>query len=108
MSSDRGLQVQRTTLAWTRTAVASAGLLGLLIRHALVDGGGVEILAAVVAAVATVTILVLGRRRGREIDRRLAGGTTAANASAGRAALLVGAVGVLVVAVTIRALTTSP
>jgi hypothetical protein len=67
MSDDPGLQPQRTTLAWTRTAIACGALTGILVRHAVVSGRVVDMVGAALATVMSVSVLVLGRLRRERI-----------------------------------------
>ena len=73
MTFDPGLQAQRTTLAWTRTGVASGVLAALLLRDALRSGGGLAAVSAGAAILGTLAILVTGSRAFRPL-RRLPGG----------------------------------
>jgi hypothetical protein len=72
MTEDPGLQPQRTTLAWTRTAIGCGALTGFLVRHAVVTGRLVDMVAAALTATMTVLVLVLGRRRRDRIRANLA------------------------------------
>ena len=72
MTEDPGLQPQRTTLAWTRTAIGCGALTGFLVRHAVVTGRLVDVVGAALTATMTVLVLVLGRRRRDQIRARLA------------------------------------
>jgi uncharacterized membrane protein YidH (DUF202 family) len=63
MTEDPGLQPQRTTLAWTRTAIGCGALTGFLVRNAVVTGRVVDVVGAALTATMTVLVLVLGRRR---------------------------------------------
>lgn len=83
MTDDPGLQPQRTTLAWTRTAIGSGALTGFLVRNAVVTGRAVDVVGAALTATMTVLVLVLGRRRRDHIRARL---------SADRSPLVPGAV----------------
>ncbi|MET0189578.1 MAG: DUF202 domain-containing protein [Pseudonocardia sediminis] len=92
-SDQSGLQAERTSLAWERTATAlfANGAL-LLFRHARF-GGPVVLVSAVVALSGAIVVAVLGLRRARRIARP-GGATTPAR----RPVLLCGAT-VLVVGV---------
>jgi hypothetical protein len=74
MTEDPGLQPQRTTFAWTRTGIGCAALTGILIRHLVLTGRTIDIVATALAGVTTVLVLVLGRRRRKQIGDRLASG----------------------------------
>jgi uncharacterized membrane protein YidH (DUF202 family) len=78
MNDDPGLQPQRTTLAWTRTGIGCAALTGILIRHAVLTKRAVDITAATLAALATVSVLVLGRLRRQQIRAALERGLSPA------------------------------
>jgi hypothetical protein len=74
MSEDPGLQPQRTTLAWTRTAIACGAFAAIMIRQAVVSGRAVDIVAAALGGIITVSVLMLGRMRRDRIKARLADG----------------------------------
>jgi uncharacterized membrane protein YidH (DUF202 family) len=76
MTDDPGLQPQRTTLAWTRTAIGCGGLAALLVRHAVLTGRIIDVIAAVLAITATVSVLILGRRRRDSVTDRISRGQT--------------------------------
>jgi hypothetical protein len=71
MTDDPGLQPQRTTLAWTRTAIGSGALTGFLVRNAVTTGRVVDVIGAALTATMTVVVLVLGRQRRDHIRTRL-------------------------------------
>ncbi|HUG86784.1 MAG TPA: DUF202 domain-containing protein [Euzebya sp.] len=74
---DGGLQLERTTLAWDRTALAFLAN-GLLIVRLGGDATWLRGVGFVVVALAAVT-LVLGRRRYVSRDRRLRAGSDTAD-----------------------------
>jgi uncharacterized membrane protein YidH (DUF202 family) len=93
-----GTQPQRTTLAWTRTAIGCAGLGAVVGRHAIVTGRVVDAVAAVLVGLAAVVVLVLGRRRRDQIAGRLAADRTpAVPREVGAVTVLVAAAALLVV-----------
>ena len=59
MTEDPGLQPQRTTFAWTRTGIGCAALTGILIRHLVLTGRTIDIVATALAGVTTVLVLGL-------------------------------------------------
>jgi hypothetical protein len=78
-AGDTGLAADRTTLAWTRTALVAAALGALLLRTGLVHRWPLSLAAAAVALINAATIAVIGHRRASEIaTRRLRGETVAA------------------------------
>jgi hypothetical protein len=76
MTEDPGLQPQRTTLAWTRTAIACGTFAAIMTRHAVATGRAVDIAAASLGGIMTVSVLVLGRLRRDRIRARIADGRT--------------------------------
>ncbi|MEV6717954.1 DUF202 domain-containing protein [Lentzea sp. NPDC051208] len=63
MNRDPGLQPERTHLAWSRTALASAACSLLLMNVAARHGWGSATLPAVCTAVWSVALVLFGRRR---------------------------------------------
>lgn len=72
MSIDRGVQAERTTLAWTRTGIAAGVLAGLFVRQAVRTGSGFDAVAAAVCVLGAGAILGVGSRALRPL-RRLPG-----------------------------------
>ncbi|MFC0533410.1 DUF202 domain-containing protein [Phytohabitans kaempferiae] len=67
-------QPERTALAWSRTALASAVLLCALVRHLLPIHTVVAAALAVVATPVMVAVAVAARARYRDSHRALRGG----------------------------------
>lgn len=63
MTRDPGLQPERTALAWTRTALASAACSLVLLHVAVRQGGGLATVPAVCTAAVSVTLVTLRRHR---------------------------------------------
>jgi hypothetical protein len=96
--TDPGLAPQRTALAWSRTALAFAGVAALLLRDALVRGDPVSLTGAVLAAAGTLLVARTALVRRHE----LTAGRAAGAAQSGRLATVsagLAAVGVVAVAV---------
>ena len=76
---DRGLQVERTVLAWRRTALTAAAATGILVHHAIAtpEFQGRDVLSVAGFALSTIVLAVLATRRWRELPDQ-------AHAAAGR------------------------
>lgn len=67
---DPGLQAQRTSLSWTRTALAVLANGAVLMLHDLADHrAGIGLLSAGVAAAIAFLVFVAGMRRQRVLAR---------------------------------------
>ncbi|OLR89435.1 DUF202 domain-containing protein [Actinokineospora bangkokensis] len=71
---DRGLQAERTRLAWSRTAFAAA-VLGTLLTHSA--RGPFALVAGLCSLLVPVVVLGLGVARYRHVRRAVAGGSPA-------------------------------
>jgi uncharacterized membrane protein YidH (DUF202 family) len=71
VSRDPGVQNERTSLAWTRTALGLAGCTLLAGRLAIVRGSAVAVGLALAAAVLAVAVLGWSHDRYRRAERRL-------------------------------------
>jgi uncharacterized membrane protein YidH (DUF202 family) len=76
-----GLQVERTVLAWDRTALAVLVNAALLLVRNVHGTDAAALVPAVVALVVAIAVAVLGRRRARQL-----GGGHAQNRAADRPA----------------------
>lgn len=67
-TADRGLQAQRTSLSWTRTAFAVLGNGVLLMLHDVAHHrAGFGLIAAVVAVAVALLVFLVGMRRQRAL-----------------------------------------
>jgi uncharacterized membrane protein YidH (DUF202 family) len=69
--AERGLQAERTALAWSRTslAVLANGVL-LILKHPGHNESPLRIAAAILAGILTVGMYLVGRKRQRMLARR--------------------------------------
>lgn len=74
---DRGLQPERTALAWRRLALAWLGLAPVMLRLAWNVVGAWALVPACLLVAASVTLMVEGRRRYLSAHRRLRSGREA-------------------------------
>jgi len=74
LTNDRGLQAERTALAWTRTAlaIAASGVLVALRDHDVADLGRNPLRTMVIAATAILAagVFILGKLRCQQLIRR--------------------------------------
>jgi hypothetical protein len=97
--TDPGLQPQRTTLSWTRTAITAAGLTGVLVRHAVRSGAAVDLVATAMAGATALSLLVLARLRRDRIQAAVdAGGSPISVRSIAAVAVLIMATAVALIA----------
>lgn len=68
---DPGLQAERTHLAWSRTALAVAAIAALVIRSGLSEASTTLVVAGCLLALPAGLMVVLGRRRARDVDSLL-------------------------------------
>ncbi|WP_216215959.1 DUF202 domain-containing protein [Amycolatopsis aidingensis] len=69
MTSQEGLQPERTGLAWQRTALAAAACTLLLAHGAAQEGWRAATVPTALAALGTLTMAVIGRRRAHALRR---------------------------------------
>ena len=63
MSAPAGLQPERTSMAWTRTALSAGALAGTLVKVAADERSTIDYVCAAVAAAAGLMIYACGRSR---------------------------------------------
>lgn len=63
-SGQPGLQPQRTSLAWSRAALAAAALAATTMRAAVVEGSVIDACSTAVSAFAALASYLAGRTRG--------------------------------------------
>ena len=80
-TGDTGLAADRTTLAWTRTALVAAALGALLLRTGLIHRWPLSLAAATVALMNAAAIAVVGHRREAAVQARRAAARTVADAA---------------------------
>ena len=83
-SGPSGSQAERTALAWNRTMVGLAAVIGLISVHAAITGGGRVVVIAIAAVAALVFILspVVARRMFLEATTILRGDASTLRPSA--------------------------
>ncbi|MFC8526910.1 DUF202 domain-containing protein [Nocardia sp. NPDC057227] len=93
---DTGLAIERTVLAWRRTAIGAAALALLLANAALHRGWAPAAVVPCAAAVAMGVLAVAGFRRGRDLRRGRFGGAARSIALATGVVAVVGCLAVLI------------
>lgn len=91
MSVDQGLQPERTSLAWRRTALALVVGSLLALRILSSRAGGWALLPAVLGTAMALAVLVLSHRRYERQRRQIEGGQAADGSSGGGLAALTAA-----------------
>jgi uncharacterized membrane protein YidH (DUF202 family) len=74
LPSRRGTPVERTGLAWRRTALAAAGFAAVALKAAINHQGVLDSLTAGVAMLAAITLYLCGRMRESRPVERISGG----------------------------------
>ncbi len=98
-TGDTGLAADRTTLAWTRTALVAAALGALLLRTGLMYRWPLSLAAATVALLDAAVIAVIGHRRTSSVAARRIPGSTVARVPAIRVVAVLTGLTVLLAAV---------
>lgn len=71
---DTGLQVERTRLAWSRTALSIAANAALLAHHGFATGSGWDFVPAILVACCAAAFAAFGLVRYRYVHRTIAEG----------------------------------